>query len=95
MCWCSPNLRTPCCGGSDCHPPQGSTISNETLLQQSQLQLWQSYCDKKIECEILRDKLAEVLDMLEYSHMTSEVYYDHKMVSKFIKDTNKFMETLK
>ena len=22
MCWCNPNLRTPCCGKPDCNPPQ-------------------------------------------------------------------------
>jgi hypothetical protein len=21
MCWCNPNIRTPCCGGPNCHPP--------------------------------------------------------------------------
>lgn len=22
MCWCTPSIRTPCCGGPNCHPPQ-------------------------------------------------------------------------
>lgn len=92
MCWCNSNLRTICCGGVDCHPLQSSQINNETILQNSQLQLWQSYCEKKQECEDLRDKLKETLDMLEYSHVTSEVYYDHNKVSEFIGDTNKFLE---
>ena len=92
MCWCNPALRTSCCGGVDCHPPQSSQITNETIIQNSQLQLWQSYCDKKQECEMLRDKLKETLDMLEYSHVTSEVYYDHKKVSEFIGDIHKFLE---
>lgn len=64
MCWCSPNLRTPCCGGVDCLPPQRSTISNNTILQQSQLQLWQSYCDKKVECEIMKELLKEASILL-------------------------------
>jgi len=22
MCWCNPNIRTPCCGGISCHPKE-------------------------------------------------------------------------
>ena len=90
MCWCNANLRTPYCGGDNCHPPKLGS-SNE-IVQNSQLQLWQSYCEKKQECEDLRDKLKETLDMLEYSHVTSEVYYDHKKVSEFIGNMYKFLE---
>lgn len=92
MCWCNSNLRTICCGGIDCYPKESSTVSNETIIKNSQLALWQSYTDKKQECEMLRDKLKLTLDMLEYSHVTSEVYYDYEKVSEFISDMNKFLE---
>ncbi|MCP3685043.1 MAG: hypothetical protein GY861_20470 [bacterium] len=59
MCWCNPKLRTPCCGSIDCVPTKSSKISNNTILEQSQLALWQSYCDKKMECEVLRDMLKD------------------------------------
>jgi hypothetical protein len=26
MCWCNPNLRTPCCGAPDCHPPEDRAL---------------------------------------------------------------------
>lgn len=60
--------------------------------EQSQLVLWDSYCDKKMECELLREKLEETLSMLEYSHTTNEVYYDHKKVSEFIGEMYTFMK---
>lgn len=63
--------------------------------EQSQLVLWDSYCDKKMECELLREKLKETLSMLEYSHSTSEVYYDHKRVSNFIAEMYNFMKETK
>lgn len=28
MCWCTPEIRTPCCGKPGCHPPQ------KTILEQ-------------------------------------------------------------
>ncbi len=31
MCWCNPSLRTPCCGGINCHPPT-TTIDKSTVL---------------------------------------------------------------
>lgn len=36
------------------------------LPEQSQLTLWQSYCDKKMECEELRDLLKEASTLLVY-----------------------------
>lgn len=72
MCWCNKNLRTPCCGGISCHPPQRSSISNNTeetvalksmaskeILEKSNLALWTAYTDKKQEVEVLRDMLKE------------------------------------
>lgn len=35
--------------------------------EQSQLVLWESYCDKKMECVLLREKLEEALSMLKES----------------------------
>ena len=31
MCWCNPNLRTPCCGKPDCNPPQHFKTKYEEL----------------------------------------------------------------
>ncbi|UUW39788.1 hypothetical protein VP14_101 [Vibrio phage VPMCC14] len=62
MCWCNHNLRTPCCGGVDCHPPE--TKGKNEILQNSQLQLWQSYCDKKQECETIKDLLEDCLSVM-------------------------------
>ena len=31
MCWCNPNLRTPCCGKPDCNPPQHFKTKYEGL----------------------------------------------------------------
>lgn len=39
-------------------------------------------------------KLKETLEMLEYSHTTSEVYYDYKKVSEFIGDVYKYLENV-
>ena len=60
MCWCNKNLRTPCCGGINCQPPKGVTVSNETILKDSQLALWQSYTDKKQECENLQEIISQI-----------------------------------
>ncbi len=65
MCWCNKNIRTPCCGGVGCHPPEGCTISNETILKNSQLVLWQSYTDKKQECEMLRDIIDKIPQLIQ------------------------------
>ncbi len=32
MCWCDPNLRTPCCGKPDCHPPQNEPVGFKVPL---------------------------------------------------------------
>lgn len=70
MCWCNPNLRTICCGGVDCYPPNNSTISNSTILnidkflEDAKLSMWQSYCDKKVECEEMRELLLEASALL-------------------------------
>lgn len=71
MCWCSPNLRTPCCGKLDCTPPEGVSISNETTMKDSQLTLWQNYTDKKQECEMLRDIINKIPQLIKDS--TQEV----------------------
>ena len=92
MCWCNPELRTPCCGGMNCVPPKDSNISNNTLLKDSQLTLWQNYCDKKMECEQWKELFEKTLAMLEYAHTTSEVYYDHNKVSEFIAEMNKYLK---
>ena len=70
MCYCNPSLRTPCCGGVDCHPPV-ETSSKDTILKNSQLQLWMSYTDKKQECEMLRDMLNKIPQLIQDS--TQEV----------------------
>lgn len=64
----------------------------KSIAENSQLALWQSYCDKKTECGLLRDKLAETLDMLEYAHITTESRYDYDKVSEFIGEMYKFLE---
>ena len=61
-------------------------------LQNSQLVLWQSYCDKKMECEQWKELFENTLSMLEYAHTTSEVYYDHNKVSEFIAEMNKYLQ---
>lgn len=38
---------------------QNPSNTYDILIKNSQLQLWQSYTDKKQECEILRDMLKE------------------------------------
>lgn len=65
----TPSLRTPCCGRMDCVPPIKTTISNSTefsqeILKNSSLSLWQSYCDKKMENEYLKDLLKEASILL-------------------------------
>lgn len=54
------------------------------LQEQSQIALWQNYCDKKTECEKWKELFEKTLDMLEYSHITGEWAYDHNEVSDFI-----------
>lgn len=54
------------------------------LSEQSQLTLWQNYCDKKMECEKWKELFEETLDMLKYAHTTGEWAYDHSKVSDFI-----------
>ncbi|CAM0050436.1 hypothetical protein VPHF93_0236 [Vibrio phage F93] len=72
MCWCNKNLRTPCCGKVSCHPPvDGNLVSEEIIMQNSQLQLWQSYTDKKQECEMLRDIINKIPQLIQDS--TQEV----------------------
>lgn len=62
------------------------------LPEQSQLTLWQNYCDKKVECEEWKAKFKQTLDMLEYAHITGEWAYDHKGVSKFIEEMYKSLK---
>ena len=71
MCWCNPNLRTPCCGEIGCHPPEGVLISNETIMKDSQLALWQNYTDKKQECERLYEIINKIPQLVQES--TQEV----------------------
>lgn len=50
MCWCTPSLRTPCCGRMDCVPPIKTTISNNTKFKK----------DKKMTLEdIKQNELAQ------------------------------------
>ncbi|CAM0060133.1 hypothetical protein VPHK406_0192 [Vibrio phage K406] len=86
MCYCSPNLRTPCCGKVDCHPPEGGNlVSEETIMQNSQLQLWKSYTDKKQECEMLRDMLKECMVQCEYLLKTPpEEVWKSKVTAKLV-----------
>jgi hypothetical protein len=35
MCWCNPSLRTPCCGGIDCHPPESCSEDENNVLENS------------------------------------------------------------
>lgn len=56
-----------------------------------QLALWSAYCDKKQECEVLKDKLKECFEMLHYSHFTCEQWYDYEKVSKCIKEMETFL----
>ncbi len=89
------------CGGhkpqpeSSTRPPPPKPANPKTIMENSQLALWKSYCDKKTECELLRDKLAETLDMLEYAHITIESRYDYDKVSDFITEMDKFLENYK
>ncbi|CAM0057991.1 hypothetical protein VPH184E373B_0216 [Vibrio phage 184E37-3b] len=93
MCYCSLNLRTPCCGGVSCHPfpsdeeydsfieesrnhiietaHQNPNNIYDILIENSQLQLWQSYTDKKQECEMLRDIINKIPQLIQDS--TQEV----------------------
>ena len=109
MCYCDPNLRTPCCGGVDCHPPAVKPIGIEDSLEvsldpfkqdileearqhiietahqfeeedwyipieNSQLQLWMSYTDKKQECEMLRDIIDKIPQLIQDSTQEVESY---------------------
>tara|TARA_Y100000588_G_scaffold170332_1_gene184145 strand:- start:10989 stop:11339 length:351 start_codon:yes stop_codon:yes gene_type:complete len=31
MCWCNPKLRTPCCGGMNCHPSSEQITKNAKI----------------------------------------------------------------
>lgn len=85
MCWCNPNLRSPCCGEMGCNPEldeqappsvgegrdfvietkhQDPSNTQEVLFKQSQIALWQNYCEKKMECEELRDLLKDAAILL-------------------------------
>ena len=86
MCWCNPNIRTPYCGSLNCVPSNTSVITNHPISKESQDSLWKNYCEKKIECEDFKEKFKKTLEMLVYSHMTSEVYYDYEKVTDFIKE---------
>lgn len=90
MCWCTPSLRTPCCCKINCHP-KSSTISNNTKADD---RFWPDQ-EMLVRVNIAtkyRLLLEQTLDMLEYSHTTSEVYYDHKKVGAFIEEMYKVLE---
>ena len=67
---------------------QCKNTTMEDVLQDSQLALWQNYCDKKMECGKWKELFETTLSMLEEAHITSEVYYDHEKVSEFIAEMN-------
>ena len=75
MCWCNKSIRTPCCGMVGCHPPvDGNLISEETIMQNSQLQLWQSYTDKKQECERLYEIIDKIPQLIKCNAREKEVH---------------------
>lgn len=80
---------------SSTRPPPPKPANPKSIAENSQIALWQSYCDKKVECEMLREKLAETLDILEYAHISSESQYDYDQVSDFIGEMYKFLEDCK
>lgn len=91
MCWCNPNIRTPYCCSLNCVPPKSKKTSSEST-KSSQESLWENYCNKKQECEYFKEKFKKTLEMLEYSHMTSEMYYDYEKVTGFIKEMQQFLK---
>ena len=92
MCWCNPNIRTPYCGSLNCVPPNPSVITNQTIQKGSQEVLWTNYCEMKAKCEDFKEKFENTLEMLEYSHMTSEMYYDYEKVTVFIKEMQQYLK---
>ncbi|AUR86261.1 hypothetical protein NVP1084O_054 [Vibrio phage 1.084.O._10N.261.49.F5] len=47
MCWCNPNLRTPCCGNIDCIPPRALSYEEKQLDNLLEQVLY--YTNKKFE----------------------------------------------
>ncbi len=101
MCWCTPSLRTPCCGALNCHPSSEQITDNAKFNNQRPLSqdlafdsiesLGKNYYKLKQDNQELREKLEEVLEMLEYSHVTSEHLYAKKVVSDFIEETKGYL----
>lgn len=104
MCWCQPSLRTPCCGGINCHPSSEQITDNAKFNNQRPLSedlafgsietLGKNYYKLKQDNQELREKLKEVLEMLEYSHQTSEQFYEYQGVSDFIEETQEYLHDI-